>query len=229
MIMRRAMIMFLAAAALCVAADDLDKARDRQDRPALEKTVADLARAAQQAPNDADAQYRFALASSYLAEVALEVRDRSQAQRVAETGVQAAERAIVLRKDVAEYYRVLGTLCGQVIPANVLGSLTYGKRARDAIAKAIELDPKFAKAYLARGVGNYYMPTALGGGTEPAIRDFERALELDPKSADAHLWLGLALRKASRTADARKAFMRSLELDPDRVWTKQQLEKTPAQ
>ena len=227
---RSAMAACLATASLCYgAADELEKARDRQDRPVLEKNVADLARAAQQASNDADAQYRFALASSYLAEVALEVRDKAQAQHVAETGVQAAERAIALRKDVAEYYRVLGTLCGQVIPANVLGGLSYGKRARDAISKALELDPKSAKAYLARGVGNYYLPPALGGGAELAIRDFERAVELDSKSGDAYLWLGLALRKANRNADARKAFTHSLELDPERVWTKQQLDKTPAQ
>jgi Tfp pilus assembly protein PilF len=228
--MLRPVIAWLATAALCWgAANELEKARDRQDRPALEKSVADLARAAQQASNDADAQYRFALGSSYLAEVALEVRDKAQAQRVAETGAQAAERAIALRKDVAEYYRVLGTLCGQVIPANVLGGLSYGKRARDAIAKALELDPKSAKAYLARGVGNYYLPPALGGGAELAIRDFERAVELDPKSGDAYLWLGLSLRKANRNADARKAFTHSLDLNPERVWTKQQLDKTPAQ
>ncbi len=221
---------WLAAAALCLGAgNDLEKARDRQDRPALEKSVADFARAAQQAPNDAEAQYRFALASSFLAEVALEVRDKAQAQHVAESGVQAADRAIALRKDVAEYYRVLGTLCGQVIPANVLGGLSYGKRAREAIAKALELDAKSSKAYLARGVGNYYLPPGLGGGAELAIRDFERSAELDAKSADAQLWLGLALRKANRNADARKAFIHSLELDPERVWTKQQLDKTPAQ
>ncbi len=229
MTMTRAVIAWLAAALVCVAASDLEKHRDRQDRPALEKIVADLSHAAQQAPNDAEAQYRFALASSYLAEVALEVRDKAQAQHVAEAGVQAADRAIALHKDVAEYYRVLGTLCGQVIPANVLGGLSYGKRARDAIAKALELDPKSSKAYLARGVGNYYLPPALGGGAELAIHDFERALELDGKSADSYLWLGLALRKANRNADARKAFSRSLELDPERAWTKQQLEKTPAQ
>ncbi|MBI2679689.1 MAG: tetratricopeptide repeat protein [Candidatus Solibacter usitatus] len=224
------MIAWLAAAALCLGAgNELEKARDRQDRFALEKSVAELKRAAQQTPGDAEAQYRLALASSYLAEVSLELRDKAQAQRVGETGVQAAERAIALRKDVAEYYRVLGTLCGQVIPANVLGGLSYGKRAREAIAKALELEPKSTKAYLARGVGKNYLPAALGGGAEIAIHDFERAAELDPKLADAHLWLGLALRKVNRNADARKAFARSLELDPERVWTKQQLDKTPAQ
>jgi tetratricopeptide (TPR) repeat protein len=228
MTMKIVWIGWLLAAGLCAAAE-LEKARDRQDRPALEKTVADLAKAAQQAPNDPEAQYRLALASSYLAEVSLELRDKAQAQRVAEAGVQAAERAIALRKDVAEYYRILGTLCGQVVPANVLGGLSFGRRAREAINKALELDPKSSKGYLARGIGNYYLPAGLGGGAELAIRDFERALELDAKSAEAYLWLGLSMRKVNRNTEARKAFERSIELDPERVWAKQQLEKTPAQ
>jgi tetratricopeptide (TPR) repeat protein len=68
----------------------------------------------------------------------------------------------------------------------------------------------------------------LGGGIDLAIRDFQKAIELNPKSDDAYLWLGLAMRKSNRNAEARKAFARSLELNPNRVWTKQQLEKTPA-
>jgi hypothetical protein len=43
------------------------------------------------------------------------------------------------------------------------------------------------------------------------------------------MWLGLALRKANRNGEARKEFQRALELNPSRVWAKQQLDKTPAQ
>ena len=78
-----------------------------------------------------------------------------------------------------------------------------------------------------RGVGYYYLPPQFGGGNDLAIKDFQKALELDPQSADAHMWLGLALRKANRNAEARKEFQRALELNPARVWAKQQLEKTP--
>lgn len=214
---------------LISAPNGLETARNAQDRASLEKIVAELSALAQKAPNNAEAQYRVALASSYLAEVALELRDKGQAQRAAEAGIRAAERALQLKPDVADYHRVLGTLCGQVIPANVFAGLSYGKRARDAIGKALERDPKSSKAYLARGVGNYYVPPALGGGGDAAIADFQKAIELDPNSADAYLWLGLGLRKVHRNAEARKAFTRSLELNPNRIWTKQQLEKTPAQ
>ncbi len=225
--MRALMLLWVIAGSL--AAGDLESARDRQDRAALEKLAAEYAAAAEKAPQDAAAHYRAALASSYLAEVALELRDKAQAQRAAEAGVKAAERAIALKPSEAEYHRVLGTLCGQVVPANVLAGLSYGKRARDAVNKALELDPKSAQAILARGVGNYYLPAALGGGNNLAIADFRRAIQLDPKSGDAYIWLGLALRKDRKNAEARAAFARALELNPARAWAKQQLEKTPAQ
>jgi tetratricopeptide (TPR) repeat protein len=215
--------------ALVVAPAGLDNARDRQDRAALEKQISDLSAVAQKSPQDAEAQYRVALASSYLGEVALELHDKHQAQHAAEAGIKAAERAIAVNGKNAEYYRVLGTLCGQMVPANLLFALSYGKRARDSINKALELDPKSAQAYLARGVGNYYLPDAMGGGPPVAIPDFRKAVELEPGSAEAYLWLGLALRKQQHNAEARQAFSKALQLDSARIWIKQQLDKTPAQ
>ena len=219
----------LLAAALVIAPGALETARDRQDRPALEKQISELAAAAEKTPHDADGQYRLALAWSYLAEVSLELHDRSQAERAAKSGMEAAERAISINPKSSEYYRVLGTLCGQAVPSNLLLALSYGKRARAAIDKALELDPRSARAYLARGVGNYYLPEAMGGGASAALPDFRKAADLDPSSAEAYLWLGLALRKEHHNAEARQAFTKSLELDPARLWIRQQLEKTPAQ
>jgi tetratricopeptide (TPR) repeat protein len=207
----------------------LDTARDAQDRPALERIAVEYSAAADKAPNDAEAQYRAAVALSYLAEVALEVKDKKLAQDAAERGIKPAERAVALKPDAARYYVALGTLYGQVIPANVLMGLSYGKKCKDAIQKAVEKDPKLASAYEARGVGNYYLPQQLGGGFEMAIADFHKAIELDPQRAESYLWLGLSLRKENKNAEARQAFQKGIELDPNRVWIKQQLEKTPAQ
>ena len=207
---------------------ELEKARDAQDRPALDRLAAQANSAAEKQPNDAAAQYKAALAESYVAEVAIELRDKSQAHSAAESGIDAAKRAVALKSDSAEYHRIYGTLCGQAISANVMQGLKYGHCAKDEVEKAVQLDPKSAINYVSRGVGYYYLPPALGGGNELAIKDFEKAIELDGKSADAHLWLGLALRKANRNADARKEFQKAIELNPSRTWAKQQLDKTPA-
>lgn len=216
----------IALAAVLAVSPALQSARDQQDRGALQKLVDESFAAAQQAPKDAGAQYRAALASSYLSEVAMELRDKKLAEQAAIRGVKAADQAIALKADVAEYYRVLGTLCGQVVPANLITGLSYGKRAKDAIDKAVMMDPKSAEAYMARGVGNYYLPAALGGGIDLAVADFRKALALDPKDADAWLWLGIALRKQNKNGEAREAFSKSVELNPKRLWAKEQLEKT---
>lgn len=226
--MLRICSLILLPAVLALGGDDLTKARDAQDRPSLEKQVQALRGAVK--PSDPQSLYRLALAESYLAEVAQELRDKNAAKSAAEAGMDPIKKAIALKPDMAEYHRLLGTLCGQVIPANVLAGLKYGKCAQESVAQALKLNPNLAEAHTARGVGNYYLPPSFGGGVELAIKDFEKAIQLNPKgAADAQLWLGVALRKAGRNADARKAFQKSLDLNPARVWAKQQLEKTPVQ
>ena len=206
---------------------ELDKARDAQNRGALERLASQFSAAAGKQPNDLPTQYRLALTESYLAEIAMETGDKNAARAAAEEGMKPAERLTMLKPDIAEYHRLLGTLCGQVIPANLLVGLKYGRCAQDEVNKAVQLDPKTAANYLSRGVGNYYLPASFGGGPDVAIKDFQKAVELDPRSADAHLWLGLALRKANRNGEAHKELQRAVELDPARVWAKQQLAKTP--
>ncbi len=228
--MMKALALFLALIAAVSAADDaaLLHARDRQDRAALEKIVGELRGAADRQPKDAAAQYRLALAESYSAEVAIELRDKPAAKNAAQAGIDAAERAVNLKPDSAEYQRILGTLCGQIISGNSLSAIKYGKCALEAVNKAIELDPKSSVNYVSHGVGNYYLPPAFGGGMDVAVKDFRKAIELNPKNDDAWLWLGLALRRSNQNDEARKAIAKSLSLNPNRAWAKQQLDKTPA-
>jgi len=206
---------------------ELAKARDREDRTALQNIVTEVHAAADKDPKDAAAQYRLALAESYTAEVAIEVRDKPAAKSAAQAGIDAAERAVALKPDVAEYQRILGTLCGQIISGNSLAAVKYGKCALEAVNKAIELDPKSSLNYVSHGVGNYYLPPAFGGGFDAAVKDFRKAIELNPKNADAWLWLGITLRRLNQPEEARKAITKAVELSPARVWAKQQLDKTP--
>jgi tetratricopeptide (TPR) repeat protein len=226
--MRRCLLLALSAV-LSAASPELELARDKEDRAALEKLVNEFQTKAGQHPSDPNALYQLALALSYQAEVATEVKDKGQAQRAAEAGVKTAEKAIQLNPGNAEYHRIHGTLCGQVIPANpLLGAMRYGKCAKESIDKAIAIDPKSPLAHLSRGIGNYYLPAHFGGGPELAVKDFDEAIRLDPKSADAHLWRGIALRKLNRNAEAHQELAKSVQLNPQRIWAKQQLDKTPA-
>jgi tetratricopeptide (TPR) repeat protein len=223
----RFLLFALALAATLIGATPLQQARDQQDRATLERLAAAAAAAAKARPRDADAQYQLALSHSYLAEVAIEVHDKPRAFASAESGIDAAERAVDLKPNSSEYNRILGTLCGQAVSSAGLAGLRHGKCALDSIDKAVQLDPKSSDAHLSHGVGMYYLPEAFGGGINVAIQDFRKAIALNPNSAEAWLWLGIALRKSNQPAEARKAFEKSIELNPNRLWAKQQLDKTP--
>ncbi len=223
-------LVWLAASSWAPADTELLKARNAQDQASLQRMASQATAGAEKSASDAAAQYKAALAESTLAEVAMEIRDKTLSRTAAESGMRAAEHATTLKPDVAEFHRIYGTLCGQAAAATGgLGALKYGKCALDEVNRALQLDAKSAMNYLSKGVGNYYLPAALGGGVELSLKDFEKAAELDHKLADAHLWLGVALRKLNRNADARKEFQKAVELDPARIWAKQQLEKTPEQ
>ena len=220
----------LLATAGTQAVTDLISARDRQDLSGIERAIQQYRNAEQENPQSADAQYKLALAYSFGAQVAMELHDKRKSEALAEAGLEPAKKAVAENEANAEYHRLLGELCGQVIPANpILGSLKYGQCARDEIQKAIQLDSRLALAYVSRGVGNYYLPSAMGGGVDLALKDFDKAISLDPKLADAYLWKGVALRKANRDAEAREALQRAVQLDPNRLWAKEQLNKTPVQ
>ncbi len=210
-------------------AGELAAARDRQDLATLDRLIAESKAGAADA-KASEAQYRLALANSYAAEVAMELRDKKKSEAYAEAGMDPAQKALADKAGDAEYHRLLGQLCGQVIPANpLMGALKFGPCARDEITKALQLNDKLALAYVSRGVGNYYLPVSMGGGIDEALKDFDKAAAIDPKLADAYLWKGVTLRKANRPAEARKAFQQALQLNPARLWAKQQLEKLPAQ
>jgi tetratricopeptide (TPR) repeat protein len=215
--------------AASVTLTDLQQARDQQNLAALDGMIAEAKHAADTGSRSAEAQYRLALAYSYAAEVAMELHDKKKSEAYAEAGMGPARKAVDENGGNAEYHRLLGEICGQVIPASpLMGTLKYGPCAKDEIDKAIQLDGKLALAYVSRGVGNYYLPVSMGGGVDLALKDFDKAIELDPNLADAYVWKALALRKANHDADARQAFQKALQLDPNRIWAKEQLEKTPA-
>jgi tetratricopeptide (TPR) repeat protein len=220
---------FLVCALLAAPPSELTVARDHQDLPALNALIAQNQQAAQAKPQCTECLYKLALANSYAAEVTMELRDKRKSEAFAEAGMETAQKLTTANANNAEYHRLLGELCGQVIPANpIFGALKYGQCAKDEIDKAIQLDGKLALAYVSRGVGNYYLPSSMGGGLDIALKDFDKALAIDPKLTEAYIWKGVTLRKANRNAEARQAFEKALSLNPQRLWTKQQLDKTPA-
>ena len=167
----------LAAGLLVVAAlgrTPAERALDAQDRAALEKIIAQLSAKAAAHPQDPQAHYAVAQAHSLLAQLGIELGDKTLGKDAAEAGIGSARQAVSVKPDRAEYHRVLGMLCGQVIPANVMAGLKYGKCAMEEVEKAVQLDGRSSDIWLSRGVGNYYLPSMFGGGVEKAIGDLQR-------------------------------------------------------
>jgi len=84
-------------------------------------------------------------------------------------------------------------------------------------AKAIALDPLYARAYAGMADCDSYL-SSLHGGAIPAdeiLATAGRALAMDPNLAEAHAARGFALRTGGRRAEAAAAFERALALDPN--------------
>jgi len=68
----------------------------------------------------ADAQYRLALANLTRRKSPWSYRDKEKSEAYAEAGAEPAQKALANNAGNAEYHRLMGQLCGQVIPANPL-------------------------------------------------------------------------------------------------------------
>lgn len=93
----------------------------------------------------------------------------------------------------------------------------YLKLARQIFAKALDIDPFYARAHAGLADCNSHLLDA--GDTSVSVDEIfqqgERALEIDPTLAEAHASKGLALHTAGRYDEADASFRRAVELKPD--------------
>jgi serine/threonine-protein kinase len=157
----------------------------------------------------------------------LYLRGRQRLNQLTEEGMETAvdyfERAIEKDPDYALAYAMLAHVYAEVGAGVVGGALepvdAYG-RAREAAAKALELDSGLAEAHSSLGIVKLYCDFDYDG----AEREFKRALELNPGSADALDTYGRLLAGLERYDEALEVQARAHELDPlehrlDRVST----------
>jgi Tfp pilus assembly protein PilF len=99
------------------------------------------------------------------------------------------------------------------------------KRYEEAIAaleQALQRDPQFARAH-SRLATLYYTqassgpPDRFSGGLARSRESAENALRLNPALAEPHAVLGILHTGGRRYGEARAAYQRALELDPDDV------------
>jgi adenylate cyclase len=89
--------------------------------------------------------------------------------------------------------------------------------AKEMFARAVEIDPGYARAYagmassISRLWGMYNVPTV----ADELLAITDKALALDPNLSEAHAARGEALANSDRRSEAAAAFERALELDPN--------------
>jgi len=89
--------------------------------------------------------------------------------------------------------------------------------ARQMFTRAIEIDPKYARAYA--GIADccsilYMYFDARESNLKQADSASRKALELDPQLAEAHSAMGLAFSLSKQFAEANREFEKAMELDP---------------
>lgn len=96
------------------------------------------------------------------------------------------------------------------------GSRTYYNLAKRMFAKAIELDPSYARAFSGLADCDAFLYMDYSEETaEAVLANSERALALEPQLADAHASRGLALSIVHRFAESDAEFAAALAIDPD--------------
>jgi adenylate cyclase len=131
---------------------------------------------------------------------------RSRSQEGLELAVEHLQRAIARDPNFAEAH---AGLADAYIALAVYGYRSREEalpRAREAVERALALEPLLVEALTSRG----YLRTA----PDSALADFRRAIELNPSYPIAHHWYALMLVSLGRLNEALPQHRRAIELDP---------------
>ncbi len=84
--------------------------------------------------------------------------------------------------------------------------------AVEKLRQAVQVDPKFAQAYLLLGLTEFRL-----GDMAKAIEHYQRALELQPRSFSGHYNLALAYLRDHRLEDGRAQLAQAVKLNPNQA------------
>ncbi|HNM50873.1 MAG TPA: tetratricopeptide repeat protein, partial [Candidatus Obscuribacter sp.] len=120
--------------------------------------------------------------------------------------IALSEQALKLDKDDATIY---------FLRARIREEQKDPVAALKELNKAIELNPKYAEAYLMRARAFYFL-AEMDEGTDNTLRarnDLEMALKLNPRLAEAYDYKGVGLASDNKLKEALVCFSKAVELD----------------
>ncbi|MCY4159844.1 MAG: tetratricopeptide repeat protein [Bacteroidetes bacterium] len=135
----------------------------------------------------------------------------------------------------AEAHALLSMAYGQKIRIRPRKGMVLGLRSRRNIQKAKTLNANNPRVVLAEAMYRYHTPAPYGGSQEGGLAGFRRAADLFSSAeedspllpswgeVEAYTWLGIACMGADQYEQARHAFEKVLEINPDYGWVKYSL------
>jgi tetratricopeptide (TPR) repeat protein len=228
----------LAAFAQASLGQQFDAAVKAFDREALAELQQAIDSAANDAPEDYDAQ-RLA-AECYARRAAMNrnarhIMDlpkqedktlRAEQEAWGEAGLVFALRAIDLAGNDtqrAQAHRVAGELYSHQITGMISG-LRNGPKAKRHIDEALEKSPRDPECLRAIGIMYLHNPPFNGGDVDKAVETFKTCAEAAPRSDRYEVLLAMAYRKRDKTEEARSAARAALRLNPENADAKHMLE-----
>ncbi|MTI89520.1 MAG: tetratricopeptide repeat protein [Balneolaceae bacterium] len=151
-----------------------------------------------------------------------------------DTAVDHLKKAIETDRDFAEAHALLSSVYGMKA-SGVFSGMKYGPKAQSAIDKSIALSPYNPRIYLIDGIGTFFKPSMFGGGTDKALKLFQKSASLfdeyQPASAlapswghaEVYAWIGQVYEKKEQIGKAKEAYQKALDIDPNYGWVKYSL------
>lgn len=157
------------------------------------------------------------------------------AARTCDDGLTEIGRALAGQPGDAEALAVRASLLGMSMQFHPGSMMTLGPEIEEATERALHAGPDNPRVLLLAGLNTLNKPSFVGGGAEPALAQLRKSQELFASVApadstapdwgqdDAYLWAGRASMQLGKPADARAAYLRVLELNPDQTWVRREL------
>lgn len=165
----------------------LNRAYDQWDKEGFAEAVRTFEHASETAPDDHLPLYWEGVGLFHLAVYHLfgrdQDRDETQGEARVAAGIKTLERAVDLNDAFSESYALLGVLQGMKIKLHILSALSLGPRVKANRNRALELNPENPRVHYLTGVSLWTAPEIFGGGTEKALKHFEKAEALFEKES----------------------------------------------
>ena len=172
-----------------------------------------------------DCCYQFARTYLFLARAQEYQGHRDQAKKVVDTGIQVAQKAVLMEDQSADAHALLARLYETKLSyGDMFTGMASGPKAYGENKKALGLDPENAQVQLSAGIQFVMAPPIGGGDVKKGILTLEKALELDPKMDEAYYWLAKAYRKQNDRVNFKRALDSALEMKPGNVMAKKEQE-----